>query len=70
MTRKRFPRQDAHGHPRTPRAVNCIECGFVYLSELQYAYQMDRPDSTWRCPVCGGSAGWSDDNYESYREPL
>ena len=34
-----------------------------YLTAEQYDQQMSRPDSTWRCPVCGDEAQWDDQNY-------
>lgn len=52
---------------KTPYAVNCnghidgMNCGLQYLSEDQYLAQLNRPDSTWRCPVCRAEASWDDD---------
>lgn len=52
---------------QTPYAVNCWGCNggdLVYLTKEQYDEQMDRPQYGWRCPNCGQSAEWSDENYE------
>lgn len=56
----------------TPYAVLCTEgfiegtegCGLVYMTEACYEAQVMRPNSLWRCPRCGNSAQWDDDNYE------
>jgi hypothetical protein len=46
----------------TDAAVHCKgKCGLVFLTDEQYDAQMDRPDSTWTCPQCGGGAEWDDD---------
>lgn len=50
----------------TDYAVMCDEgCGLVFLTEQQYIHQMERPDSLWRCPKCGGGAEWDDDCRET-----
>lgn len=49
---------------RTPYAVLCDDHGQRFLTEAQYDQQMSRPDALWRCPWCGESAHWDDDNYE------
>jgi len=55
---------------KSPYAVLCDhdegETERVYLTEAQYNAQMKKPDSLWRCPHCGLSADWDDDNYENY----
>ena len=58
---------------KTPWAVICNGSppefpghGKVFLTEEEYREQMMRPDSTWRCPLCGEYAWWDDDNYEEY----
>lgn len=35
-------------------------CGSQPLTEAQYLAQMDRPDSAWHCPMCGGLAEFDD----------
>ncbi len=50
---------------RTPYAVLCDDHGQQFLTEKQYNHQMSRPDSLWRCPKCGESAHWDDDEYEA-----
>jgi len=46
----------------SPYAVYCHgDCGLVFLTDEQYDYQMNRPDSFWFCPHCGDSADWDDD---------
>lgn len=46
-------------------AVDCPSCGRQSLSEDEYAYQMSKPDSLWKCPNCGGNAWFNDDVYEA-----
>lgn len=52
----------------TPYAVYCLRCepdmGLVYLTDEEYSAQLGTPASVWMCPRCGGSAEWSDENYE------
>ena len=44
-------------------------CGLVYLTDEEYHYQMNHPNSTWQCPKCGSyDAYWDDDTYETYCE--
>ena len=50
----------------TPYAVDCTNCGLVYMTEEFYSEQMMCPDSKWICPICGRISSWNDDNYESY----
>ena len=38
----------------------------VYLTNKEYIQQLEKPDQTWRCPVCGYEAIWDDDNYEEF----
>ena len=38
----------------------------IHLTHEEYDYQMDRPDATWQCPICGGHADWDDDIYEEF----
>lgn len=66
-----YPKQDAHGRPRTPYAVQCEghledypSCGLVYLTYEEYMRQLSAPNATWRCPICRAGADWDDDNYE------
>ena len=47
-------------------ATPCNGGGLIFLTHEEYDRQMDRPDSFWQCPRCGGVAWWSDDNYEKY----
>lgn len=49
---------------KTPWAVICRMHGRVYLTNMQYNNQLDRPDSLWMCPICGESASFDDANYE------
>lgn len=51
---------------KTPYAVVCRDHGQRFLTKESYAYQMDRPDNKWICPVCGDVAEWDDANYEEY----
>lgn len=53
---------------RTPYAVLCDDHGQQFLTAEEYDYQMSRPDSLWRCPRCGESAHWDDDEYEASLE--
>ncbi len=39
-------------------------CGHVFLTKQEYINQMNRPDSTWRCPHCGSEAAFDDVNFE------
>ena len=55
---------------RTPYMVHCVEHGGVYLSREEYRQQLIRANDTWRCPMCGRSASWDDDNYEEMMEEL
>jgi hypothetical protein len=50
---------------RTPYAVLCDDHGQRFLTEEQYARQLNRPDSFWACPACGESSRWDDDEYEA-----
>ena len=50
-------------------AVNCSSCGNVSLTELQYEWQMERPDRLWQCPKCRGIAEWDDETYEANFTP-
>lgn len=50
---------------RTPYAVLCDDHRQQFLTAEEYDYQMSRPDSLWRCPRCGESAYWDDDEYEA-----
>ena len=72
-----YPDKDAYGHPRTPYAIHCYGWekndpeahGLVYITEVQYNAQMDRPDSLWACPLCGiKPAGWDDGNFAEMTE--
>lgn len=36
----------------------------VYLTEVEYLAQLDKPESGWKCPFCGLPAEWNDENYE------
>ena len=38
----------------------------MFLTLGEYRAQMRRPDSTWVCPIDGGPAWWSDDNYDAW----
>lgn len=50
----------------TDWSVYCEEgCGLVFLDKQSYGAQMNRPNSTWRCPSCGGSAMWDDNCRET-----
>ena len=57
----------------TPYAVICHGpwdmpgggCGRVYLTKAEYDAQMNRPNSTWRCPRCRYEAEFDDANYEA-----
>lgn len=44
--------------------VVCRTCGPVDITEAEYDRQMDRPDSSWVCPKCGGFAGFDDERFE------
>ena len=68
-----YPNKDAYGNPRTAYAIRCFgwekddpqACGFVYLTEADYNFQMSRPDKGWKCPLCGiYPAAWQDENFE------
>lgn len=50
---------------RSPYVVLCDDHGQQFLTAEEYDYQMSRPDSPWRCPRCGESAQWDDDEYEA-----
>jgi hypothetical protein len=40
--------------------------GHVVLTDEEYIYQMDRPDSFWKCPLCGYGADFDDANSDAY----
>jgi hypothetical protein len=50
---------------RTPYAVLCDDHGQQFLTEKEYDYHMRRLDTLWKCPRCGESAYWDDDEYEA-----
>ncbi|HUU95091.1 MAG TPA: hypothetical protein VM487_05075 [Phycisphaerae bacterium] len=52
----------------TPYRVHCWTHGAIYLTEREYTRQMWNADSLWKCPDCGGSATWDDNNYEDRME--
>lgn len=43
----------------------CNDGKIIYLIEAAYLEQLRMPDVLWRCPRCGASAWWDDDNWES-----
>lgn len=51
---------------RTPYMVQCVMDGNVYLTKDEYDRQVYRHNRGWECPLCGGNAAWSDDNYEGF----
>lgn len=53
-----------------PYAIICAEHGQVFLLNEEYDFQMSRPDSYWRCPLCGEDASWDDYNYGDYLDEL
>ncbi len=67
---------EAESPTPTPWAIHCIqgetqqECcnsgNLIFLTKECYLAQLGQPDSFWSCPRCGGSATWSDENYEEY----
>ena len=50
----------------TAYAVECDNCGLVYLTHKNYMAQLSRPDSRWFCPRCGENASWSDEIHQAY----
>lgn len=44
--------------------VVCSYHGKVDIDKEEYNRQMSRPNSLWRCPVCGESCDFDDDRYE------
>ncbi len=50
---------------RTPYAVLCDDHGQQFLTEKEYVHQMRRSNALWRCPICGESAYWDDDEYDA-----
>lgn len=67
-------RDPLDGRQQGPYAVICHGpwdmpghgCGKVYLTAKEYEEQMNRPDTTWRCPLCRYEADWDDENYEAW----
>jgi predicted RNA-binding Zn-ribbon protein involved in translation (DUF1610 family) len=57
---------DQAAKPEKKYAVDCDDCGLVYLTEAQYEMQMSHPNNTWRCPKCGQEAWWNDGVYEGF----
>lgn len=55
---------EAISDKQTPWAVECPVHGQVFLTEGGYQRQMDFPDSSWICPICGAKSEWDDNNYE------
>lgn len=49
----------------TGYAVVCDEHGLVFLTGEEYTFQMNRPNSRWRCSSCGEEACWHDEYYEA-----
>ncbi len=52
----------------TPWAVTCFNHGKVFLSQRQDRSQLLRSNDLWRCPHCGETAPWDDDNYDDYQD--
>lgn len=50
----------------TPYAIICSKHNQVFLTKVEYDYQMNFPNRTWRCPKCGEESDWDDDNYEDF----
>jgi len=61
----------------TQFAVICPEHGQVFLTVDAYRFQLNHPDTPWRCPKwcaepadmigpCGAMSEFDDDNLESY----
>ena len=48
--------------------VICPDHGQVVLPKSDYMYQLSRPDSFWKCPLCGTTSAWDDDNYDAWVE--
>ncbi len=53
---------------RTPFAVLCDDHGQQFLTEEEYSWQLNRPNSRWTCPRCGEVAHWDDDEYDAALE--
>lgn len=49
----------------TPYAVDCRQCGLLYLTHHEYRRQLWQANARWVCPVCGGTASWSDEEHEA-----
>ena len=50
----------------TPYMVNCPRHGKIYLTHEEYERQMWQMNSLWKCPICGRTSQWDDDNYDSF----
>ena len=63
---------EARGIP-SPYAVLCDHGALdnpqrCYLTRQEYDYQIRRPDSLWKCPICKREASWDDLNHEEWME--
>lgn len=45
-------------------AIICPVHRHVNLCRSDYLTQLSRPDSFWKCPICGSTSDWDDDNYD------
>lgn len=44
--------------------IICHKCGKQDITYANYVMQMKRPDSFWKCPMCGDDCQFDDDRYE------
>ena len=49
-----------------PYVVICPEHKHMVMSQEEYMAQMYKPNELWKCPICGQTAYWSDDDYEAW----
>lgn len=60
--------QELLSKKNSPWAVICEEHGQMFLSKENYMKQLSNPDALWKCPICGVSASFDDENYAKQTE--
>lgn len=44
----------------------CNQGNPIHMTKEEYTDQMHKPNSPWKCPMCGGKAQWDDITYKLY----